>query len=260
VHVMFGLVGLKTHSKCALVVRADSDGLRRYAHVGTGNYNSRTAGTYEDIGLFTADPDIGADLGELFNHLTGYSKEENYRRILVAPQHLRTQLAELIDAEIAHGAAGSITAKLNAITDPEIIRHLYRASQAGVQIDLVVRGICCLRPGVAGVSENIRVRSVLGRYLEHSRIYRFGNGGGTGKPLHLIGSADFMERNLDRRVEVLLPVRDRGHRVRLDSILDVMLDETSIGWSLDGDGVWHRRGGVDAVHPQSELRRINQRR
>ena len=260
VHVMFGLVGLKTHSKCALVVRADSDGLRRYAHVGTGNYNSRTAGTYEDIGLFTADPDIGADLGELFNHLTGYSKEENYRRILVAPRHLRTQLAELIDAEIAHGAAGSITAKVNAITDPEIIRHLYRASQAGVQIDLVVRGICCLRPGVAGVSENIRVRSVLGRYLEHSRVYRFGNGGGTGKPLHLIGSADFMERNLDRRVEVLLPVRDRGHRVRLDSILDVMLDETSIGWTLDGDGVWHRRGGVDAVHPQSELRRINQRR
>ena len=260
VHVMFGLVGLKTHSKCALVVRADSDGLRRYAHIGTGNYNSRTAGTYEDIGLFTADQEIGADLGKLFNHLTGYSKEETYGRILVAPQHLRRSLLELIEAETRCGTAGAVTAKVNAITDPEITRALYRASQAGVQIDLVVRGICCLRPGVPGVSDNIRVRSVIGRYLEHSRIYRFANGGGEGKPLYLIGSADFMERNLDRRVEVLVPIRDRGHRVRLDSVLETMLDDTSAGWELDGAGNWSRRGSADAVHPQTELRRMNQRR
>ena len=260
VHVMFGLVGLKTHSKCALVVRADSDGLRRYAHIGTGNYNSRTAGTYEDIGLFTADQEIGADLGKLFNHLTGYSKEETYGRILVAPQHLRRTLLELIEAESRVGSAGAITAKVNAITDPEITRALYRASQAGVEIDLVVRGICCLRPGVPGVSDNIRVRSVIGRYLEHSRIYRFANGAGEGKPLYLIGSADFMERNLDRRVEVLVPIRDRGHRVRLDSVLETMLDDTAVGWELDGEGNWHRRGSSDAMHPQAELRRMNQRR
>lgn len=260
VHVMFGLVGLKTHSKCALVVRADSDGLRRYAHIGTGNYNSRTAGTYEDIGLFTADQDIGADLGVLFNHLTGYSKEEDYRRILVAPQHLRRRLVELIEGEARFGAAGAITVKVNAITDPEIIRALYRASQSGVEIDLVVRGICCLRPGVPGVSDNIRVRSVIGRYLEHSRIYRFANGAGEGKPLYLVGSADFMERNLDRRVEVLVPIRDRGHRVRLDSVLETMLDDTAAGWELDGVGTWSRRGSAEAVHPQGELRRMNQRR
>ncbi|MSW20997.1 MAG: polyphosphate kinase 1, partial [Actinobacteria bacterium] len=242
VHVMFGLVGLKTHSKCALVVRDDDDGLHRYAHIGTGNYNSRTARVYEDIGLFTADPEIGADLGELFNHLTGYSKEERYRKIVVAPTQLRLRLHELIDNEIACGTAGEITAKVNSIVDSDLIRALYRASAVGVRINLVVRGICCLRPGVPGLSENIRVRSVVGRYLEHSRILRFANGSGRGKPLYLIGSADLMERNLDRRVEVLVPVRDRGHRTRLDNVLEELQADDAAAWELGSDGQWVRRG------------------
>jgi len=260
VHVMFGLVGLKTHSKCALVVRDDDDGLHRYAHIGTGNYNSRTARVYEDIGLFTADPEIGADLGELFNHLTGYSKEEKYRKIVVAPTQLRPRLHELIDNEIACGTAGEITAKVNSIVDPDLVRALYRASAAGVRINLVVRGICCLRPGVPGLSENIRVRSVVGRYLEHSRILRFANGSGRGKPLYLIGSADLMERNLDRRVEVLVPVRDRGHRTRLDNVLEELQADDAAGWELGSDGQWVRRGDPSAVHPQTRIHRLNQRR
>jgi len=260
VHVMFGLVGLKTHSKCALVVRDDDDGLHRYAHIGTGNYNSRTARVYEDIGLFTADPEIGADLGELFNHLTGYSKEEKYRKIVVAPTQLRPRLHELIDNEIACGTAGEITAKVNSIVDPDLIRALYRASAVGVRINLVVRGICCLRPGVAGLSENIRVRSVVGRYLEHSRILRFANGSGRGKPLYLIGSADLMERNLDRRVEVLMPVQDRGHRTRLDNVIEALQADDAIAWELDPDGQWHRRGEDGWLHPQTEIHRLNQRR
>ncbi len=260
VHVMFGLVGLKTHSKCALVVRDDDDGLHRYAHIGTGNYNSRTARVYEDIGLFTADPEIGADLGELFNHLTGYSKEERYRKIVVAPTQLRLRLHELIDNEIACVTAGEITAKVNSIVDPDLIRALYRASAVGVRINLVVRGICCLRPGVPGLSENIRVRSVVGRYLEHSRILRFANGSGRGKPLHLIGSADLMERNLDRRVEVLVPVRDRGHRTRLDNVLEELQADDAAAWELGSDGQWVRRGDPSAVHPQTRIHRLNQRR
>ena len=260
VHVMFGLVGLKTHSKCALVVRDDDDGLHRYAHIGTGNYNSRTARVYEDIGLFTADPEIGADLGELFNHLTGYSKEERYRKIVVAPTQLRLRLHELIDNEIACGTAGEITAKVNSIVDSDLIRALYRASAVGVRINLVVRGICCLRPGVPGLSENIRVRSVVGRYLEHSRILRFANGSGRGKPLHLIGSADLMERNLDRRVEVLVPVRDRGHRTRLDNVLEELQADDAAAWELGSDGQWVRRGDPSAVHPQTRIHRLNQRR
>ncbi|CAB4798946.1 MAG: polyphosphate kinase 1 [Actinobacteria bacterium] len=260
VHVMFGLVGLKTHSKCALVVRDDDDGLHRYAHIGTGNYNSRTARVYEDIGLFTADPEIGADLGELFNHLTGYSKEERYRKIVVAPTQLRLRLHELIDNEIACGTAGEITAKVNSIVDSDLIRALYRASAVGVRINLVVRGICCLRPGVPGLSENIRVRSVVGRYLEHSRILRFANGSGRGKPLHLIGSADLMERNLDRRVEVLVPVRDRGHRTRLDNVLEELQADDAAAWELGSDGQWVRRGDPAAVHPQTRIHRLNQRR
>ena len=260
VHVMYGLVGLKTHSKCVLVVRDDEDGLRRYAHIGTGNYNSRTARSYEDLGLFTADADVGADLGELFNHLTGYSKEERYRRIVVAPNRLRGQLLDLIRAETALGAAGAITAKINALVDPEIIRALYAASQAGVSINLVVRGTCCLIPGVPGVSENIHVRSVIGRYLEHSRIFRFANGNGEGRPLHLIGSADLMERNLDGRVEVLAPVRDRGHRIRIDNVLEELLSPDAVAWEMDAEGTWHRVGGRDAVHPQTRIHRLNQRR
>jgi len=260
VHVMFGLVGLKTHSKCVLVVRDEPSGIRRYAHIGTGNYNPRTARTYEDLGLFTADPDICADLGELFNHLTGYSKKEQYRRLIVAPSRLRTQLTELIESEMHYGTKGEITIKVNGVVDPDMIQVLYRASQAGVRINLIVRGICCLVPGVEGISENIRVRSVIGRYLEHSRIFRFANGSGEGRPLHLIGSADLMERNLNRRVEVLVPVRDRGHRVRLDTVLEELLADDAPSWSLTADGTWTLNTSGDLVHPQSRLHRLNVRR
>jgi polyphosphate kinase len=215
---------------------------------------------YEDIGLFTADAEIGSDLGELFNHLTGYSKEEKYRKIVVAPTQLRPRLIELIDNEIAHGASGAISAKVNGVADPDMILALYRASTAGVKVDLLVRGICCLRPEVPGLSENIRVRSVIGRYLEHSRIFRFANGNGNGKPLYLIGSADVMERNLDRRVEVLVPIRDRGHRTRLDNVLEELWADEAIAWELDEDGQWARRGQSESPHPQARIHRLNQRR
>ncbi|MEY3092522.1 MAG: polyphosphate kinase, partial [Actinomycetota bacterium] len=194
VHVVYGLVGLKTHAKCAMVVREDADGLRRYVHLGTGNYNSRTSRLYEDLGYITCEPDITADAAQLFNHLTGYSRDVKYRRLVVAPEDLRPRLVDLIRREGEMGERGHITLKANSVADPGIIDELYAAGQKGARIDLVVRGICCLRAGVPGLSENIRVRSVLGRYLEHSRIYRFANGQGEGQPLHLIGSADLMGR------------------------------------------------------------------
>ena len=208
VHVVYGLVGLKTHSKCVLVVRDEDDGIRRYLHLGTGNYNSSTARLYEDIGLLSCDPALGADLTQLFNHLTGYSREVRYRKLLVAPRWMRHQIQDLIMGEAAFGSVGRITMKLNSLVDPGMIDALYSASAAGVRIDLVVRGICCLRPGVPGLSETIRVRSLVGRYLEHSRIFRFGNGSGPGRPVYFIGSADLMPRNLDRRVEVIGPDRE----------------------------------------------------
>src|SRR3954466_6954888 len=198
VHVIYGFVGLKTHAKCVLVVRADEDGLRRYCHIGTGNYNSRTARLYEDVGFLTCDVPVGDDVAQLFNHLTGYSRAHDYYSLLVAPRDMRGQLIDLIERETSLGSEGRITAKLNSIGDPEMVEALYTASNAGVQIDLIVRGICGLRAGVPGMSENIRVRSILGRYLEHSRIIRFGHGN-DGEPLYLIGSADWMPRNLDRR-------------------------------------------------------------
>ncbi|MGD9701804.1 MAG: polyphosphate kinase 1 [Acidimicrobiia bacterium] len=243
VHVVYGLVGLKTHSKCVLVVREDGDGLRRYAHIGTGNYNSKTARTYEDLGLLTADPEIGADLGELFNHLTGFSLEERYRRLLVAPNHLRHEILDLIAKEGASGGDGLITLKLNSLTDPEIIEALYAASEAGAQVDLLVRGICCLRPGVPGMSERITVRSILGRYLEHSRILWFANGAGPGRPLTFIGSADLMPRNLDRRVEALAPVQHPAHQERLRGMLDMLLADDVLAWQLGPDAAWQRRTG-----------------
>jgi polyphosphate kinase len=259
VHVVYGLVGLKTHSKCVFVVRDDEDGLRRYAHIGTGNYNSRTARIYEDLGLFTADPEIGADLGELFNQLTGYAKEARYRRLLVAPSSLRPRITELIRAEAHRGSRGRITMKLNSLVDPQIIDELYAASRAGVVIDLVVRGQCCLRPGVPGLSDTIRVRSVIGRYLEHSRIYRFGNRSRSAQTHYLIGSADLMERNLDRRVEVVAPVTDRTHRSRLDAILEELLDDSAAAWELDSDGRWRAINGPGAPHPQERLYRATLR-
>jgi len=244
VHVVYGLVGLKTHAKCTLVVRQDDDGLRRYCHIGTGNYNSRTARLYEDVGFLTCDPQVGADVTQLFNHLTGYSRAVHFQSLLVAPREMRNQLVDLIENEIEYGADGHITAKLNSLTDPEMVEALYRASQAGVKIDLITRGICCLRPGVPGLSESVRVRSILGRYLEHSRIVRFEHGEVDG-PLFLIGSADWMGRNLDRRVEVLVPVTHPKHRDWLDQVLAFDLADDIVRHELDAHGVWHRRGPAE---------------
>jgi polyphosphate kinase len=241
VHVVYGLVGLKTHAKCTLVVRADDDGLRRYVHIGTGNYNSKTARTYEDVGFLTCDEQVGSDVTALFNHLTGYSRAVEFESLLVAPNDLRTNLLDLIEHESSFGAAGHIVAKLNSLTDPEMVDALCRASQAGVRVDLLIRGICCLRPGVEGLSENIRVRSILGRYLEHSRVVRFEHGEGDA-PMFLIGSADWMERNLDRRVEVMVPVLHPKHRDWLDQVLAFELADDIVCHELGPDAVWRRRG------------------
>ena len=239
-HVAYGLVGLKTHSKVCLVVRREGRGLRRYVHIGTGNYNPFTARQYVDLGLLTADAELGADVTDLFNALTGHSRQTRYRRLLVAPHGLRGGLLELIEEEIArqreHGN-GRIVVKCNAVVDPTMIDALYRASQAGVEIDLIVRGMCSLRPGVPGVSETIRVRSIVGRYLEHSRIYLFGRGE---RERYLIGSADLMERNLDRRVEALAPVRDAELQGRLRTVIEVMLADDRRAWQLGADDAWRR--------------------
>ena len=259
VHVVYGLVGLKTHAKCVLVVRSDSDGLRRYVHLGTGNYNSRTARLYEDLGYITCDPAIGEDATQLFNHLTGYSRDNEYKSLVVAPHHLRTRLLALIANEAKHGANGGITIKTNSIGDPEMIEALYAASAAGVSIDLLVRGICCIRAGVPGLSENIRIRSVLGRYLEHSRIYRFANGAEIGgghpsTPHFLIGSADLMPRNLDRRVETLVPVAHPKHQAWLDQVLEFQLADDIVAFDLQPDNTWLRVGPLDAFEPHSQER------
>jgi polyphosphate kinase len=249
VHVVYGLVGLKTHSKTSLVVRQEGDGIRRYCHIGTGNYNSSTARLYEDIGILTASPEIGADLTDLFNYLTGYSRWVEYRRLLVAPTALRPRMLELIQRETDLGAQGRIVWKLNNVVDPGIIDALYDASKAGVKIDLVVRAICCLRPGVPGLSDNIRVRSIVGRWLEHSRIYYFGADGGQ----YLLGSADMMERNLDRRVEALVPVTAPDLQARLDEILDLDLADDIRAWHLGPDGIWGCPSPVEGINAQQAL-------
>ena len=239
-HVVYGFVDLKTHCKMALVVREEPDGtLRRYCHIGTGNYNPSTARLYEDFGLLTADSTVGGDATDLFNRLTGYSKKSSYRRFLVAPDALRAGLLERIEAQTARcreGKPARIQLKCNAIVDEAVIDALYRASRAGVPVDLWVRGICAVRPGVPGLSENIRVRSILGRFLEHSRIYAFGNGD------HevWIGSADLMHRNLDRRVELLVRVTDPDQQTELRSLIDMAMDETTSSWWLSGGGTWER--------------------
>jgi polyphosphate kinase len=243
--VVYGLVGLKTHAKVLLVVRQEADGIRRYCHIGTGNYNSTTARLYEDLGLLTCDEEVGLDLSYLFNFLTGYARDMRYRRLLTAPEDLRSRLRELVRAEAAHGERGRITLKMNSLVDPELIDELYAASQAGVQIDLIVRGMCCLRPGVPGLSETIRVRSIVGRYLEHSRIFRFANGGPPAEPSFLIGSPDWMPRNLDRRVEALVPVDGDRLEDRLQEILDVNLADDVLAWTLGPDGTWTRIRGDD---------------
>ena len=250
VHVVYGLVGLKTHAKCVLVVRQEADGLRRYAHLGTGNYNSSTARLYEDFGLLTDDPELGADLTQLFNHLTGYSREVAYRKLVDAPQRMRDRLIELVENEAAHGADGRVVAKMNSLADPALIDALYFASSAGVRVDLIVRGICCLRPGVPGLSENITVRSIVGRNLEHSRIYDFANGEGPASSSVYIGSADWMPRNLDRRVEILIPIDRPDHVRRVREVLDLDLHPDARAWHLGPDGTWTPSGTLDTQEVQ----------
>jgi polyphosphate kinase len=251
IHVVYGLVGLKTHAKILLVVRQEPDGIRRYCHVGTGNYNPKTAMTYEDLGLMSADADLGADLTELFNYLTGYSRQGDYRKLIVAPVTIRPELLKRIERQAALGPAGRITMKMNSLVDPDLIDALYTASQAGTPIDLVVRGICCLRAGVRGLSETIRVRSIVGRFLEHSRIYRFGPDPHTAE--YVIGSADLMPRNLDRRVEALVPVDAGPLRDRLDEILSIELGDDALAWELDGGGRWRRVAETRGLNAQRQL-------
>jgi len=246
VHVMYGVLGLKTHTKIVLVMRREGDRVVRYAHMGTGNYNEKTARTYEDVGMFTAAAELGSDLTDLFNFLTGYSRRTSYRKLAVSPNGIRSRILELIERE-TNRSDGLITFKMNSLVDAGIIEALYQASQAGTRIELIVRGICCLRPEVEGLSENIMVRSLVGRYLEHSRIYRFGPRGAERN--YLIGSADMMPRNLDRRVEALTPIEDPELQFRLDEILEVVLADDNLAWQLRGDGTWSRVAattGVDA--------------
>ncbi|MGI5166431.1 RNA degradosome polyphosphate kinase [Spirillospora sp. CA-253888] len=241
-HVVYGFVGLKTHCKLSMVVRQDTDGvLRRYCHIGTGNYHPKTARLYEDLGLLTCDPKVGEDVSALFNHLTGYSRQSDYHRLLVAPQSLRPGLVERVEREVAHhreGRPARIRVKCNSLVDEVVVDALYRASQEGVPVDVWVRGICALRPGVPGLSETVRVRSVLGRFLEHSRVFAFDNGG---DPEVWIGSADLMHRNLDRRVEALVTVTDRTQRQGLIDVLDRAMDDGTHAWWLNADGDWTRR-------------------
>ncbi|WP_340537256.1 RNA degradosome polyphosphate kinase [Nocardioides sp. GXZ039] len=250
-HVVYGLVGLKTHCKLAMVVRDEPEGIRRYTHIGTGNYNSKTARLYEDLGLITTDEQIGEDVAHLFNNLSGWSRNASYQQLLVAPDSVRSGLVEQIHAEIAHhkeGRPAAIRIKANSVVDEAVIDALYLASQEGVPVQLLVRGICALRPGVPGLSENITVRSVLGRFLEHSRVFAFENGG---DPVTWIGSADMMHRNLDRRVEVLvrLPDPESGREIR--DWLDLAFAPTTDAWELGNDGTWTRN--VGDVHLQETL-------
>jgi polyphosphate kinase len=245
VHVSYGVPGLKTHAKVMLVVRREGDTMRRYVHIGTGNYNPKTARVYTDFGLLSADPQLGADLSDLFNVLTGFAAPTGYRKLIVAPRGMRSGFLEMIRREIAHSREGRparIFAKMNALVDPEIIVSLYEASQAGVPVDLIVRGICCLRPGLRGVSESIRVISIVGRFLEHSRTFYFLNGGDAEV---YIGSADWMPRNLDRRIEAVAPIDDPAHRHLVHDLLQLMWRDNRQAWELGADGKYVQR------HPPS---------
>ncbi|MEZ4365066.1 MAG: polyphosphate kinase 1 [Kofleriaceae bacterium] len=262
IHVTYGVVGLKTHCKVVLVVRQDYDGLRRYAHIGTGNYHAGTARLYGDFGLFTSADGIGADLTELFNYLTtGYKPRRKYARLLVAPKALKAALLDKIEREIGHqtsGGRGLIQWKMNALEDVDVCRALYRASQAGVQIDLIVRDTCRLRPGLRGISETIRVTSIVGRFLEHGRIYYFHNGG---KAEYYLGSADAMQRNLERRVELLVPIRDGRLQGELRAYLDVQLGDQRGAWDMQPDGSYLQRdGGGGAKHAQVQWLERTERR
>jgi len=240
-HVTYGFIGLKTHSKTMLIVRDEPEGTRRYVHIGTGNYHTGTARLYTDLGLFTCDPALCQDVADLFNYLTGHSAFSDYRKLLVAPVNMRRRFLEMIRRELEHAAAGRpgrIIAKMNQLEDQEIIDALYEASQGGVQIDLIVRGFCCLRPGVPGLSENIRVMTIIGRFLEHSRIYYFGN---DGRPEYYIGSADWMSRNLDWRVEAVTPIESPALQKELDFILRTVMNDHAQAWDLHADGTYVRR-------------------
>ena len=256
VHVAYGLVGLKVHAKTCLVVREEADGVRRYCHIGTGNYNSITARVYTDLGLFTADPEVGVDLTQLFNSLTGYGRDIQFRRLVPAPQALRPTLTELIRNEAVRGSEGRIIMKMNSLADAEMVEALYEASQAGVEIDLIVRAICCLRPGVPGMSDTIRVRSLIGRYLEHSRIYYFGNGEDIGAPAYYIGSADLMPRNLIRRIEALVAVVNPELRHRLDQVLEYNLKDDTLAWDLLADGSWQRTHSQSGFEAHTAFERL----
>jgi polyphosphate kinase len=261
IHVTYGVVGLKTHTKITLVVRHDYDGLRRYAHIATGNYHAGTARLYTDLALFTCDDHIGRDLTELFNYLTtGYKPRRKYSKLLVAPKQLKSQLLEKIEREIAHvgqGERGHIQWKLNALEDIDIVRALYRASQRGVTVDLIVRDTCRLRPGVDGVSPTIKVVSIVGRFLEHARIYYFHN---AGRAEYYIGSADSMQRNLEKRVEVLCPVEDPRLQTELRFILDTQLSDQRGAWDMLADGSYVQRSGLNAKHSQQQMIERTERR
>lgn len=255
VHVVYGLVGLKTHTKVVLVVRREEGRMHRYVHIGTGNYNHRTARFYTDVGLLSSRQDLGADLTDLFNFLTGYSRQQTYRKLLVAPVNLRNHMTALIRREAEHarqGLHGRIVAKMNGLIDPSMIATLYEASQAGVQIDLIVRGMCCLRPGVPGVSDNIRVISIVGRFLEHSRIFYFHN---QGNEEIFIGSADWMPRNLDRRIEAVVPVEDPAIAKDLEEVLGIMLADNRQAWDLQSDGRYVQRRPA-ATNPEQSSQKI----
>ena len=251
VHVVYGLLGLKTHAKVTLVVRREGAHIQHYLHVGTGNYNPNTARGYEDVSLLSADSDLGADVTELFNLLTGYSRQSRYRKLLVAPTNLRTAITQLIEREGVVG--GRIIIKVNNLIDQEIIDALYAASQGGAQIDLIVRSMCSLRPGVPGLSDRIRVRSIVGQFLEHSRVFCFGNGG---RPEYYLGSSDLMPRNLDRRVEAVVPVGDAKLRQRLQQIFDVLLADDVLAWELGSDGSWKRVPTVRGLSSHARFKEL----
>jgi polyphosphate kinase len=257
-HVVYGLVGLKTHCKTALVVRQEGNQIKRYCHIGTGNYHPKTARLYEDFGMLTADPEVGADVTDLFNVLTGYSRQTAFRRLLVAPHGVRKGLIERINeqARIAReGGEALVQFKVNSLVDEDTIDALYRASRDGARIDLIIRGMCALRPGVPGLSDNIRVRSIVGRFLEHSRVFRFGAGDDAE---YWIGSADLMHRNLDRRVEALVRVTLPSAQDGLRNVLELAMGDKTEGWDLAGDGIWHRTPASPTephVHLQEALLR-----
>jgi polyphosphate kinase len=253
VHVVYGIVGLKTHCKLSLVIRQEGNQLRRYCHIGTGNYNPKTARYYEDYGLLTARESVGEDLTRLFNQLSGYAPDATFKSLLVSPGSVRQGLIERIEREIAHKEAGKesrIQMKMNSIVDEQIIDALYRAGQAGVPVEILVRGMCALKPGVPGLSESIKVRSVLGRYLEHSRIFSFAN---DGNPEYFIGSADMMHRNLDRRVEALVRIVQPDHIKDLDGLFALAMSDDASSWHLESSGQWTRHKTNKDV--QNELMR-----